>query len=251
MKLIIILLFVIYTSIIMPAADNPEEPILKMSVVKKENDIHLNTPSIFIAKEVEFGNDLQIIGSSVYISGKSRIGNNCTIYPGSVIQDCILEDGVTVLPHCFLENSTFKSKSKIGPFSYVSESSTIEEGAVIGAFVQVKRSKIGAGAKAQHLTYLGDAEVGEGTNIGGMTITCNYDGANKNKTFIGDGAFIGSGSTLVAPVTIGNGAYTAAGSTITDDVPDDGFAIARARQTTKPGYASKLLAKFRALKDKK
>lgn len=239
MKCIIILLFALYTSIITPAAHD---------VWSREFSDGSN---VFLSDGVELGKNINVIGGPVYILGKSRIGNNCILYPFSVIRDCTLEDDVTVLPHCVLEESTFKAKSKIGPFSYVSENSTIEEGAVIGAYVQVKRSKIGAGSKAQHLTYLGDAVIGEKVNVGGGTITCNYNGVSKNKTIINDHALIGSNNSLVAPVTIGSGAMTAAGSTITEDVPDDSLAIARAKQTNKPGYASQLLAKFRALKDQK
>lgn len=249
MKFIIILLFVLYTSIT-PAADNPKEGILEISLFQKGDAISFNEPSVFIGKEVELGNGIQIIGA-VYISGKSRIGNGCTIYPFSVVQDCILEDGVTVLPNCFLEKSTFKSKSQVGPFAHVSEGSVIGQGAIIGNFVEIKRSEMGDGTKAKHLTYLGDTTTGEKVNIGAGTITCNYNGVEKQSTQIGDNAFIGSNSTLIAPINIGNGAFIAAGSTITENVPDDGFAIARSKQTTKHGYASKLLAKFRALKDQK
>jgi bifunctional UDP-N-acetylglucosamine pyrophosphorylase/glucosamine-1-phosphate N-acetyltransferase len=242
MKFIIILLFVLYTSIA-PAAHDIE--------ISSEYSECSPGSNFFVGEEVELGKNISIIGGPLYILGKSRIGNNCILYPFSVIQDCILEDGVTVHPHSVLNESTFKSKSKIGPFAYVSEGSVIGEEAVIGSFVQVKRSKIGARTKAQHITYLGDTETGEGVNIGGGTITCNYNGISKNKTIIEDNTFIGSNSTLVAPVTIGVGAYTAAGSTITENVPADSLAIARSKQTNKPGYASKVLAKFRALKDQK
>jgi bifunctional UDP-N-acetylglucosamine pyrophosphorylase/glucosamine-1-phosphate N-acetyltransferase len=241
MKFIIILLFVLYTSII-PAAEDTESI--------DPDKVTIIDPTSFIEDEVELGSNIKIIGQ-VYILGKSRIGNGCLIYPFSVIEDCILEDNVTILPHCVLNGSTFKAKSKIGPFAHVSEGAIIGEEAVIGTFVQVKRSNIGAGTKAQHLTYLGDTQTGQKVNIGGGTITCNYNGVSKNKTIINDHALIGSNNSLVAPVIIGNGAMTAAGSTITEDVPDDSLAIARAKQTNKPGYASKLLAKFRALKDQK
>jgi bifunctional UDP-N-acetylglucosamine pyrophosphorylase/glucosamine-1-phosphate N-acetyltransferase len=118
----------------------------------------------------------------------------------------------------------------------------------LGNFVEVKKSKIGAGTKAGHLSYLGDAEIGEKTNIGAGTITCNYDGVNKDKTIIGDNAFIGSNASLVAPVRIGNGAYTASGSVITEDVPDGALALGRARQENKPGYAARLREKALARK---
>ncbi len=257
----IILLLALYISTIAPAAYDSSSSCENSSQLKhlskseEADDIlaceDLQCEGLFRSKEAEFGNCITIIGTPIYILGKSRIGSGCTLYPFSVIKDCILEENTTVLPNCVLENSTFKSNSKIGPFAYVSEGSVIEEGAVIGAFVQVKRSVVGAGTKAQHLTYLGDAHTGKNVNIGGGTITCNYNGVSKSKTIINDHALIGSNNSLVAPVTIGNGAMTAAGSTITEDVPDDSLAIARSKQTNKPQYASKLLAKFRALKEQK
>lgn len=258
--LTIILLPALYTSIITPAAFDDTLPIEDsqekyLSKSEEPDDVlaceDMRCEGLFRSKETEFGDCITIIGTPIYILGKSRIGNGCTLYPFSVIKDCVLEENIIVLPNCVLEGSTFKSGSKIGPFSYVSEGSVIEERAVIGAFVQVKRSTIGAGTKAQHLTYLGDAQIGKNVNIGGGTITCNYNGVSKNKTIINDHALIGSNNSLVAPVAIGHGAMTAAGSTITEDVSDDSLAIARSKQINKLGYASKLLAKFRASKDLK
>ncbi len=126
----------------------------------------------------------------------------------------------------------------IGPYSHLRPESEIGEGAHVGNFVETKKVKIGKGSKANHLMYLGDTEIGSSTNVGAGVITCNYDGMNKHRTLIGDGVFVGSDSTLVAPLTIGNGAYVAAGSCITEDVPEDALALARARQTTKEGWAS-------------
>ncbi len=136
----------------------------------------------------------------------------------------------------------------IGPFARIRGGAELGPEVHLGNFVEVKKSKIGAGTKAGHLSYLGDAEIGSKVNIGAGTITCNYDGVNKDKTVIGDNAFIGSNASLVAPVTIGRGAYTASGSVITDDVPDDAVAFGRARQENKPGYAPKLREKALAKK---
>jgi bifunctional UDP-N-acetylglucosamine pyrophosphorylase/glucosamine-1-phosphate N-acetyltransferase len=127
----------------------------------------------------------------------------------------------------------------MGPFSHIRPDSHVDAGAHVGNFVELKKTRLGAGSKASHLTYLGDATIGAGVNIGAGTITCNYDGEKKHQTVIEDGAFIGSDSQLVAPVRIGKGAYVAAGSSITQDVPDGALAIARGRQETKPGWAEK------------
>ncbi|MGC2544952.1 MAG: DapH/DapD/GlmU-related protein, partial [Silvibacterium sp.] len=135
-------------------------------------------------------------------------------------------------------DSRIEAGALIGPYSHLRPESEVGEGARVGNFVETKRVKIGKGSKANHLTYLGDAEIGSGTNVGAGVITCNYDGVNKHRTLIGDGVFVGSDSTLVAPLTIGNGAYIAAGSCITENVPEDALALGRSRQTTKTGWAS-------------
>jgi bifunctional UDP-N-acetylglucosamine pyrophosphorylase/glucosamine-1-phosphate N-acetyltransferase len=137
-----------------------------------------------------------------------------------------------------LTDSTVADGAKIGPFAHLRPGSEIGEDVHIGNFVETKKAKLAKGAKAGHLTYLGDVEVGAGTNIGAGTITCNYDGVNKHKTIIGKDAFIGSDSTLVAPVTVGDGAYVGAGSCITRDVPADSLAVSRVRQVVKEGWAA-------------
>src|SRR5271155_1937459 len=146
-----------------------------------------------------------------------------------------------------MEGSRVANAAILGPYSHLRPGSEVGEGAHVGNFVETKKIKLGKGSKANHLTYLGDAEIGEGVNIGAGTITCNYDGVNKHTTVIEDGVFIGSDSTLVAPVKIGRGAYVAAASCITEDVPADALAVGRARQTTKEGWAR---AKRTALKQK-
>jgi bifunctional UDP-N-acetylglucosamine pyrophosphorylase/glucosamine-1-phosphate N-acetyltransferase len=154
-----------------------------------------------------------------------------------VIENCTLGRDVLVRQSCVLTESAIADGAKIGPFAHLRPGSEIGEAAHVGNFVETKKAKLGKGAKANHLTYLGDVEVGERTNIGAGTITCNYDGASKHKTIIGMDAFIGSDSTLVAPVTVGDGAYVGAGSCITRDVPTDSLAVSRAHQIIKEGWA--------------
>ncbi len=180
--------------------------------------------TVLVDPEVTAGEDT-VIEPCVQLLGKTKIGARCTIRTGSVLSDAILGDEVIVEPHCVLAQSRLDDRVKAG--------------ARIGNFVELKKSTVGEGTKAMHLTYLGDAKIGAKTNIGAGTITCNYDGFHKYPTTIGNKVFIGTNSALVAPVRVGDGAYVAAGSTITDNVPSDGLAIARGRQENKPGWASK------------
>ena len=178
-----------------------------------------------------------VIEPFVQIVGKSRIGSDCRVRSFSVISDSQLGDGVLVKPGCIIDHSQISSGAILGPYSHLRPGSEIGDGAHVGNFVETKKVRMGRGSKANHLTYLGDAEIGEGVNVGAGTITCNYDGTHKHKTVIEDGAFIGSDSTLVAPVRVGREAYVAAGSSITDDVPDGALAIGRSRQVLKEGWA--------------
>jgi bifunctional UDP-N-acetylglucosamine pyrophosphorylase / glucosamine-1-phosphate N-acetyltransferase len=189
-----------------------------------------------IDPDVEIASDT-VIEPFVQILGKSRIGSDCRIRSFSVISDSQIDDGVLVRPGCILDQAQVGRGAILGPYSHLRPGSDIGDGAHVGNFVETKKVRMGSGSKANHLTYLGDAEIGKGVNVGAGTITCNYDGVNKHKTTIEDGAFIGSDSILVAPVRIGKGAYVAAGSTITDDVPEDSLALGRARQTVKEGWA--------------
>ena len=189
-----------------------------------------------IDPDVEIASDT-VIEPFVQILGKSRIGSDCRIRSFSVISDSQIADGVLVRPGCILDQAQVGRGAILGPYSHLRPGSDIGDGAHVGNFVETKKVRMGSGSKANHLTYLGDAEIGKGVNVGAGTITCNYDGVNKHKTTIEDGAFIGSDSILVAPVRIGKGAYVAAGSTITDDVPEDSLALGRARQTVKEGWA--------------
>ncbi len=189
-----------------------------------------------IDSDVEVGADT-VIEPFVQLLGKTKIGEDCRIRSYSVIGNSVLGDGVTVRPGTLMEGSRVGAGAILGPYTHMRPGSEVGEGAHLGNFVETKKIKLGKGSKANHLSYLGDAEIGEGVNIGAGTITCNYDGVNKYKTVIEDGVFIGSDSTLVAPVKIGRGSYVAAASCITDDVPADALALGRARQSVKEGWA--------------
>jgi bifunctional UDP-N-acetylglucosamine pyrophosphorylase/glucosamine-1-phosphate N-acetyltransferase len=179
-----------------------------------------------------------VIEPFVQLRGQTQIGAGCQIRSFSVIEDCHIGDKVLVRQSCILTESTVANGAKIGPFAHLRPGSEIGEEAHVGNFVETKKARLGKGAKANHLTYLGDAEIGEGTNIGAGVITCNYDGVHKHPTRIGKGVFVGSDSTLVAPIAIEDGAYIGAGSCITREVPAGALAVGRARQITKEGWAT-------------
>jgi bifunctional UDP-N-acetylglucosamine pyrophosphorylase/glucosamine-1-phosphate N-acetyltransferase len=155
------------------------------------------------------------------------------------VQDSVIEDGVEIGAFTIVATSNVGAGAHVGPYARLRMDNQVEAGAHIGNFVELKKTRMGQGAKANHLAYLGDSTIGAKSNIGAGTITCNYDGKHKHPTTIGQGAFIGSNSTLVAPIKIGDGAYTAAGSVITEDVPADALALGRARQSMKEGWAKK------------
>ena len=186
---------------------------------------------------VQVGPDT-IIEPFVQLLGTTRIGSDCRIRSYAVIQNSTLEDQVFVRNGCILEESTVAEGAILGPYAHLRPGSEIGPGAHLGNFVETKKVKLGRGSKANHLTYLGDAIIGDGVNIGAGVITCNYDGTHKHMTSIADGVFVGSDSTLVAPITIDKGAYVAAGSCITDDVPAGALALGRSRQVTKPGWVA-------------
>jgi len=194
--------------------------------------------TVLIDPDVTVGED-SIIEPGVQLLGKTRIGARCTIRTGSVLSDALLGDDVTVEPHCVVTESRLDDGVIIGPFARLRPGNHLKAGARIGNFVELKKSTIGEGSKAMHLSYLGDTKIGTKSNIGAGTITCNYDGFHKYPTSIGNKVFIGSDTALVAPVRVGDGAYIAAGSTITENVPSDGLGIARGRQVNKPGWAAK------------
>lgn len=170
------------------------------------------------------------IASGVVIKGASEIGKNTVLYPHVYIENSIIGDNCSVLPGCILNDSTLENNVQVGPYTHLRNGALVKEGAKMGNFVEMKKSTLGKGSKAMHLSYIGDADVGEKVNIGAGTITCNYDGVNKNKTIIEDNVFIGSGTELVAPVAVRKNSYVAAGSTITEEVPPDSLGVARQKQ---------------------
>jgi bifunctional UDP-N-acetylglucosamine pyrophosphorylase/glucosamine-1-phosphate N-acetyltransferase len=179
-----------------------------------------------------------VIEPYVQILGTTRIGPDCRIRSYSVIQNSTIGAGVLIRNGCILDEATIGDGALLGPYAHLRPGSDIGPQAHIGNFVETKKVRLGRGSKANHLTYLGDAIIGAGTNIGAGAITCNYDGVHKHTTTIGDNVFVGSDSTLVAPLTLGDGAYVAAGSCITEDVPPDALALGRSRQTTKEGWVT-------------
>jgi len=190
-----------------------------------------------IDAQVEVGADT-VIEPYVQLLGSTKIGEDCRIRSYSVIQNSTLANEVLVRNGCVLDEAKVGVGAMLGPYAHLRPGSEIGESAHVGNFVETKKTRMGRGSKANHLSYLGDAEIGEGVNIGAGAITCNYDGVHKHTTKIGDGAFVGSDSTLVAPLTVGAGAYIAAGSCITENVPEDALALGRSRQTTKAGWVS-------------
>jgi bifunctional UDP-N-acetylglucosamine pyrophosphorylase/glucosamine-1-phosphate N-acetyltransferase len=194
--------------------------------------------TVLIDPDVTIGED-SLIEAGVQLLGKTKVGTRCTIRTGSILADAILGDEVTVEPHCVVAESRLDDRVIIGPFARLRPGNHLREGARIGNFVELKKSTVGESSKAMHLSYLGDAKIGSKCNIGAGTITCNYDGFQKYPTTIGNKVFVGSDTTLVAPVRLGDGGYIAAGSTITENVPDDALGIGRGRQVNKPGWASK------------
>lgn len=200
--------------------------------------------SVAIDMDVEVGQDT-VIEPHVRLLGATKIGSDCRIGAGSILENMTLAESVTILPYCVLSDSRTASRALIGPFSRFRPNTDIGEAAEVGNFAEFKNTKLAAGAKAHHVGYLGDTDIGEKVNIGAGTIVCNYDGVKKHRTTIGAGVFVGSNSTLVAPVTLGNDSYVAAGSVITDEVPPDALALGRARQTNKHEWAAKRRANYK------
>lgn len=194
--------------------------------------------TVLVDPDVIVGEDT-ILEPCVQLLGKTRIGARCVVKTGSVVHESVLGDGVIVEAHCVISQSRLDSDVVVGPFARIRMETHLKSGSRIGNFVELKKSVVGEGTKAMHLTYLGDAKIGGKSNIGAGTITCNYDGFHKHPTSIGNKVFIGSDCALVAPVKVGDGAYLGAGSTITENVPADALGIARGRQVNKKGWASK------------
>ena len=185
--------------------------------------------------DLQCGRDV-VIDVNVIFVGRVRLGDNVRVGPNNVIIDCDIADGVDVLPNCVLESASIGKHSRIGPFSRVRPESRLGSDVHIGNFVEIKKSDIATGSKVNHLSYVGDAEIGSRVNVGAGTITCNYDGAHKHKTILEDDVFVGSDTQLVAPVTIGRGVTIGAGTTVTEDVEPDRLVISRVRQKTVTGW---------------
>jgi bifunctional UDP-N-acetylglucosamine pyrophosphorylase/glucosamine-1-phosphate N-acetyltransferase len=210
--------------------------------------------SVRIDLDVTVGADSEL-GPGAQLIGSTRIGRDCTVETGAIVIDSTIADGAAVRAYSVVEQATVGPGAQVGPLGRLRPGAILGRGAKVGNFVEVKNSVLGAGSKANHLAYLGDGDIGERVNVGAGTIFCNYDGFMKHKTVLEDDVFIGSDSQLVAPVTVGRGAYVASGSTVTRDVPEDGLAIARAKQENKPKVGAMLrktlAARKRALGKKK
>jgi bifunctional UDP-N-acetylglucosamine pyrophosphorylase/glucosamine-1-phosphate N-acetyltransferase len=212
--------------------------------VRKARELMTQGVTIFrpetcvIDEDVRVGADTTI-EPFVQLLGNTSIGENCRIRSYSIISNSQIASDVNIRPGCIIDESLISSGAIIGPYSHLRPGSEIGDGAHVGNFVETKKTKLGPGSKANHLTYLGDTEIGAGVNIGAGTITCNYDGVHKHRTTIADGVFVGSDSTLVAPLKIGKGAYIGAASCITRDVPPDSLAIGRGMQVVKEDWVKK------------
>ena len=202
----------------------------------------LTSHGVVIDESVTIGKGTQILPGTI-LRGSTTIGENCVIGPNSMLTDCTVGDGVVFNASQGTE-SVVEDGAKIGPFTQLRPNSHICKKVKIGDFVEVKNSTVGEGTSIAHLTYIGDSDVGRHVNFGCGVVTVNYDGASKNRCTIGDYAFIGCNTNLIAPVKVGDGAYTAAGSTITKDVPAGDLAVGRARQENKTGWAEKKLSGY-------
>jgi bifunctional UDP-N-acetylglucosamine pyrophosphorylase/glucosamine-1-phosphate N-acetyltransferase len=198
--------------------------------------------TVIIDGPVRIGIDT-VIQAFTRITGNTIIGQDCRIGGCSVIANSSLADGVMVAPFTTIADSQIDAGAQVGPYARLRMGAHVENDVHIGNFVELKKTRIGAGAKASHLAYLGDADIGAGVNIGAGTITCNYDGVKKHPTKIGERAFVGSNSTRVAPVEIGAGSYVGAGSVITEPVPSEALALGRGRQVIKDGWVQKRRAR--------
>ncbi|MBI1946129.1 MAG: bifunctional UDP-N-acetylglucosamine diphosphorylase/glucosamine-1-phosphate N-acetyltransferase GlmU [Deltaproteobacteria bacterium] len=202
----------------------------------------LSPATVAVDAQVRFGIDVTV-GAHAVLTGATALESEVHIGAGCVLHDTTVATGTVVHPYSVCDGARIGKGCVVGPFARLRPGAVLEEGAHVGNFVEMKKARLGRGSKANHLAYLGDADIGAKANIGAGTITCNYDGIGKHRTVIGDEVFVGSNATLVAPVAIARGAYVAAGSTITADVPEDALAIGRGRQQNKAGYAAGIRAK--------
>jgi bifunctional UDP-N-acetylglucosamine pyrophosphorylase/glucosamine-1-phosphate N-acetyltransferase len=208
----------------------------------------LDPASTYVDDTVAIGPDTTLY-PNVLLEGATTIGAGCVIGSGCQIAASRLADGVRLRPYCVLSEAEVEEGAELGPFAHLRPKAVIGAGAKVGNFVEIKKSRLGRGSKANHLAYIGDATVGEGVNIGAGAITCNYDGYDKHETRIGDGAFVGTNVSMVAPITIGEGAYVGSGSVVTKDVPPDALAVERSQQIVKDGWAARKRAQRGAKKE--
>jgi bifunctional UDP-N-acetylglucosamine pyrophosphorylase/glucosamine-1-phosphate N-acetyltransferase len=197
----------------------------------------LDPARTYVDATVEVGADT-VLHPGVILEGRTTIGAGCVVGPGCHVSQSSLGDRVTLRPYCVLSEATVEEGAVLGPFCHLRPRSRVGAGARIGNFVELKNSRIGRGAKVPHLAYVGDATLGADVNFGAGAITCNYDGFTKNETIVGDGAFVGTNASLVAPVTVGEGAYVGAGSVVTKNVPPGALAVTRAPQATREGWVA-------------
>ena len=214
--------------------------LVKMNIksAKNKGAIFKDESTCYVEGKLSVGKDVRI-GNNVTIKGKVWLGDNVVIESNALLTNVNIGANSTVKDFCSIEDSKISSNVEVGPFARLRNGAVLDSSSKIGNFVEVKNSKIGTNSKANHHAYLGDAEIGKKTNIGAGTITCNYDGKNKNKTTIGDNVFVGTNSSLVAPLNIGKKSYIAAGSVITQDVPNNSLAFGRSRQSTKKNWKKK------------
>jgi bifunctional UDP-N-acetylglucosamine pyrophosphorylase/glucosamine-1-phosphate N-acetyltransferase len=198
----------------------------------------LDAERTWIDPRARIGRDT-VIYPDVFIDGVSKIGEDCVVGPGCHLTEMTVGRGAQILDHCVMTESHIGDGAIVGPFARLRPGSVLETGSRVGNFVELKKTRLGPGSKASHLTYLGDASIGPNCNIGAGTITCNYDGTNKYPTVLGRGVFIGSDTQLIAPVTIGDGAYVGAGATITEDVPAGALALSRQPQKNIEGWVER------------
>ncbi|RUM42739.1 MAG: bifunctional N-acetylglucosamine-1-phosphate uridyltransferase/glucosamine-1-phosphate acetyltransferase [Desulfurobacterium sp.] len=227
------------------------EKILLERIVKRHqlNGVTIHNPeAVYIEPEVKIGRDTEIF-APVLIKGRTKIGEGCSIGAFTEIRDSRIGNNVKVETHCWIEGAILEDNTSVGPFAKLRTGTYLESKARVGTFVETKKARLKRGAKANHLSYLGDCTVGENTNIGAGTITCNYDGFNKWRTEIGKNVFVGSNTLFIAPVKVGDNSLTAAGSVITHDVPENTLAVARARQVNYKGKAESIREKARRRKN--
>lgn len=225
---------------------NTQKGLLEANILMRDtiNEVHmaqgvtLLDNSIYIERGVRIGRDT-VIASHCNITGETSIGEGVFVGPCSIIRNCVISDNVVIEGFVSMEGVEVKEDVKIGPFSRLRAKTVLGRGVKVGNFVEVKNSVLYDGTKASHLSYIGDCSIGKNVNIGAGTITCNYDGVNKHRTFIGDNVFVGSNTELIAPVTVGNDVLIGAGTTVTRDIPDGSLAVSRVRQKNIAGYRRK------------